>query len=345
MSLFFGNKAGSSRHSGHGYRDKHPSFSHGSRGKQRDRDPRTSGTTMLGEEERDRLLTGTSFLFVVNELNPIYEPHGSETLRDQWLNPMPPEHADGYLDEWQGLVFRYRQESHGGVITLANEYQWYRPVRGDEGGIVRVDAAGNITGRPIVCRQASIFSCSNHLPIIVGPGDASVGHSRIARQALDNDTVFYWSLLPICRWDDSSNITFVTTEGRGVPSVVGRSPSWIPSLVPQVYSNPNASLVSGGLSGDLSVLIGLMSFHSKVGRASDVFSFQRWHHNRWVGSQHAPIHVPRTQEGNPRGFFVQVCLDNLVRGLEDSDENNISAQDCLQRIFALEWHSVLVREN
>ncbi|KAK4174100.1 hypothetical protein QBC36DRAFT_348199 [Triangularia setosa] len=351
MSLFFGSKSSSSRNISHSYRDKHFSSSHGSRSKHRDRDPRASGTTIAADEDGVRVPTGTSFLFVVNELNPNYEPQvgsdlqGGEMLRDQWFNPMPPEHANEYLDEWPGLVFRYRQEQHGGVVTLENEYQWYRPGRGHEGHIVRVDAAGTITGRPMVYSQASIFSCGSHLPVIVGPGDASLGNSRILRQALDSDTVFYWSLLPICRWNDISNVSYVTTEGRGGPSVVGKNPSWIPSLVPQIYSNPNANLVSGGLSGDLSVLIGLMAFHSRKGRASEVFSSQKWHHNRWVGSQHAPTHVPRTQEDNPRGFYVQVCLDNLVWGLEDSEENDILAQECSQRIFALEWHSVLVKEN
>ncbi|KAK4668379.1 uncharacterized protein QC763_001180 [Podospora pseudopauciseta] len=347
MSLFIGSKSASSRQGSYIYRDKHPSFSHGSRNKYRGRDPKVSGATLVENEAGDRPLTGTSFLFVVNELNNNYEAqaHGSEPLRDQWLNFMPPERADEYLDEWPGMVFRYLQEPQGGVITPADEYRWYRPGRGHEGHIVRVDTAGNITGHPVICRQATIFSCSNHLPVIVGPGDASLGNSRVVRHVLDSDNMFYWSLLHISRWDDGSNISYVNSEGRGVPSVVGRNPSWIPSLVPQVYSNPNANLVSGGLSGDLSVLIGLMAFHSRVGRASDVFISQKWHHNRWIGSQHAPTHVPRTQEENPRGFFVQVCLDNLVRGLEDSDENNIRAEDCLQHVLALEWHSVLVREN
>ncbi|KAK0716421.1 hypothetical protein B0T21DRAFT_386732 [Apiosordaria backusii] len=218
-------------------------------------------------EDGIRLPTETSFLFVVNELNPNYEPssnvafQGGGMLRDQWLNPMPPERADEY-----------------------------RPGRGHEGQIVRVDAAGNITGRPVVYRQASIFSCCSHLPVIVGPGDASLGNSRIMRQDLDSDTVFYWSLLPICRWKADSNITYVTTEGRGGSFVVGRNPSWVPSLVPQIYANPGANVTSGGLSGDLSVLIGLMAFHGRRRRASEVFSSQRWHHNRWVGNQHAPTH-------------------------------------------------------
>ncbi|KAK4196781.1 hypothetical protein QBC40DRAFT_351542 [Triangularia verruculosa] len=343
-----GSRSGSSRHS---HRDKHSSSSHASRSKHRDRDLRASGAAIAEGEDYSRRLIGTSFLFVVNELNPNYEPQdgfelqGDGMLRDQWLNPMPPERADEYLDESPGLVFRYRQEQHGGVVTPASEYRWHRPSRGQEGRIVRVDEEGIITGHPTIHCQASIFSCNSHLPVIVGSGDASLGHSRIRRQASDVDTVFYWTLLHICRRDDNSTVSSVTTEGRGLPWAVGSNPSWIPSLVPRIYANPNAGVESGGLSGDLSVLIGLMAFHGRVGWASEVFSSQRWHHNRWTGSQHAPAHVPRTQEDSPRGFFVQVCLDNLVWGLEDCEENNISAQECSQCISGLEWHSILVREH
>ncbi|CAP60935.1 uncharacterized protein PODANS_0_1180, partial [Podospora anserina S mat+] len=249
-----------------------------------------------------------SFLFVVNELNNNYEAqtYGSEPLRDQWLNFMPPERADENRKAASSLrlmgiggVLPKRETKQKRSLLTQPRYQnnRYRPGRGHEGHIVRVDTAGNITGHPIICRQATIFSCSNHLPVIVGPGDASLGNSRVVRHVLDSDNMFYWSLLHISRWDDGSNISYVNSEGRGVPSVVGRNPSWIPSLVPQVYWNPNANLVSGGLSGDLSVLIGLMAFHSRVGRASDVFISQKWHHNRWIGSQHAPTH----------GKFIALC--------------------------------------
>ncbi len=74
----------------------------------------------------------------------------------------------------------------------------------------------------------------------------------------------------------------------GDPWVAGKDSSWIPSLVPAVYRNTDPSAVpSRGLSGDLPIILALMGFHGRPGRASDVFSSQTWHLNRWGGSSRA----------------------------------------------------------
>jgi hypothetical protein len=63
-----------------------------------------------------------SFLFVVNELQIDFEPLPGEEhlLTDQWLNPMPPQHAAAYVDEIRGTVFRYKN----GAVSPARNYAW-----------------------------------------------------------------------------------------------------------------------------------------------------------------------------------------------------------------------------
>lgn len=63
-----------------------------------------------------------SFLFVVNELQVDFEPlpEDGRPLTDQWLNPMPPQHAAAYGDEIGGIVFRYKN----GTVSQTHDYIW-----------------------------------------------------------------------------------------------------------------------------------------------------------------------------------------------------------------------------
>lgn len=53
--------------------------------------------------------------------------------------------------------------------------------------------------------------------------------------------------------------------------------------------------------------------------------------------------VPKSGE-TPRGLLVQVCADNLVDDLPDSEQNNRPIEECIQMLSGLEYNSILVRD-
>ncbi|KAH6846953.1 hypothetical protein B0I37DRAFT_309444 [Chaetomium sp. MPI-CAGE-AT-0009] len=144
------------------------------------------------------------------------------------------------------------------------------------------------------------------------------------------------------------------------------APSWVPALVPGVYRNTRPGVgPSRGLSGELPIVLALMGFHGRPGRASDVFQSRKWDMGQWLGSSRASSYcgcsftftpfVGRSAEGarltnavpksgeSPRGLFVQVCADNLVDGQEDCEENNVPVEIWEQILQDLEYRTVLVQ--
>lgn len=64
----------------------------------------------------------------------------------------------------------------------------------------------------------------------------------------------------------------------------GRNADWVGRLVPDSYRNPwRGSMPSGGLAGELSVILGLMGLSQPSRRAADAFTQQLWHDWRWRG--------------------------------------------------------------
>ncbi|KAH6623938.1 hypothetical protein F5144DRAFT_497736 [Chaetomium tenue] len=99
---------------------------------------------------------------------------------------------------------------------------------------------------------------------------------------------------------------------------------------------------SRGLSGELPIVIALMGFHGRPGRASEVFQSRKWDMGQWIGSSRASPYLPKSGE-SPRGLFVQVCADNLVDGLDDCEENNVPVEIWEQILQDLEYRTVLVQ--
>ncbi|KAL2019013.1 hypothetical protein VTK56DRAFT_10178 [Thermocarpiscus australiensis] len=282
--------------------------------------------------------TAFSFLFVVNELQ--FDLDG-RALTDQWGNTVPPLKAEAYNGEIVGTVFRYEN----GVISPAAGYTWHRPAMGHRGCIVRVNQAGVIDGFPAHYSTQTIFACSPLLPVIVTHEDASLGYSFFRRfcacdQRFDEPHCTTWFQL---HFEHQNGVSFVNSYGSGYTYVAGKDASWIPSLVPSAYQNTGASSPpSEGLSGELPIILALMGFHSRAGRASDVFSNQKWHLGQWRGSSRAPTHLPKPGE-SPRGLLVQVCADNLVPGRQDNEENNLPEEEYRALLGYLEYSTILVR--
>jgi len=184
-----------------------------------------------------------------------------------------------------------------------------RPAAGIEGRRVRVDQAGDINGFPATYRAQTVFACSPLLPMIVTDGDASLGHTFLRRLCpcdtrYDESRHSTWSHLHFGGSDRREGISYVYSCASGDPWVAGKDSSWIPSLVPAAYRNTDPSAVpSRGLSGELPIILALMGFHGRAGRASDVFSNRNWHMNRWVGSSRASSYRVSSQT-----LKLNVCL-------------------------------------
>lgn len=325
-----------------------------------------------------------SFLFVVNEFDFDDDQKGF----DQWLNYTPPSEADAYDHEFAGSVFRY----HNGVVSPAPEFEWTREDLGGgrrgPGCIARrnpeydqyvtmypervLEIYNDIpmhNGWPPMYREHSVFACSPFVPIIVMPGDASLG-SFVRRgcecgeeHLPDTDG---WRLLHFMH---DNGVSRATDEARGLPYVGGRHPSWMPALVPQAFENRvpgnNQNFPQSlGLSGELPIVIALMAFHGRRGHASDVFTNGGWHRNQWrgppgaqphcewmhlslplyldVGRNNADLVSDPATDDPPRGFLVHVSLD-LVPDDMPADTFSRIQEDERDRISTLLWGGILVR--
>ncbi|KAK0614577.1 hypothetical protein B0T14DRAFT_606835 [Immersiella caudata] len=292
--------------------------------------------------------TNVSFLFVVNEFDIDFE---DDPVYDPWLNYLPPTSQTHYRGEYPGTVFRYR----AGTITPAANYKWYRPEMGQEGHISYVDpTTGLITAAPDPYRTETIFSCNAHLPLITLQSDASLGSYHRSNCPKGCDAVFQdgdllpWNMLHINHPRHLQGVSLVNSGQQGYTFVAGKSPKWMPALVPRVFENieRHTTPQSRGLGGDLPVVIGLMAFHARrTGNASAVFERGWWQGGKWRGPAEVPKGYPETPESNPRGFLVQISpdyssdelaafqmadfgymeaiTDNIFQGLQYLEENGV----------------------
>lgn len=201
---------------------------------------------------------------MVNELRTHDTGDGLE--RDLWNDVIPFSSPNDYAEEAPGRVFRYR---NGEVTDVGQDYLWIRPGLGQEGCIWRWDARDQSSQPMDVYKTYSVFRCWRFNPIIWTGSDVSVpstelpgapgaqffslhfrsppgGVSEIWPSAGPNEAVQSPSVSEI--WPPAFRY------------VAGRDPSWMPSLVPQQYSNPFADAPrSQGLRGELPVILGMMA--------------------------------------------------------------------------------------
>ncbi|KAK3402680.1 hypothetical protein B0T20DRAFT_5108 [Sordaria brevicollis] len=258
-----------------------------------------------------------SFLFAVNEFTFRYAEN-SPTPRDQWNNILPPATAAEYGSSDNVPVYRYTD----GSITLAEGYHWWRSGPGQPGGIYRYDAWNNLMGQAMDYTVHSIVSCSESpcLPFLVTEGDASISNSCThltschCQELPGENELIRWRLL---HFDHIDGVSRANALYFGHPYVAGRKPSWMPALVPKAFENPRGPQIqSRGLSGDVSIVIGLMAFHSDPGNPQQVFENGWWWQNTWAGPRTRPAYhttpgANQTRGGDPipRGFLVHVCVD------------------------------------
>ncbi|PHH78253.1 hypothetical protein CDD82_3149 [Ophiocordyceps australis] len=268
-----------------------------------------------------------SFLFVVNELEFYKEP-GADIFRDVWHNELPPRSCTGYSGERAGKVLRYRD----GEVMEASDYVWYRGGLGVPGRCY-----SNLEEAPGYS-HAAVFACNPHLPLVVIRDDPlMLDDAKSSMHALH---FFHPRHLPgLSQATTSSPDDVLPRGGAPVKYVAGRSPSWMPGLVPSVYANPWLEPPpSCGLGGELAIIIGLMAFSKSGPDVEDVFLGTHgrggyWHNSLWT-SRAAPSYYPRSTQETPRGFYIGVFYD--------PDNAEGSSQEA---IHGFEWNSAVVQET
>ncbi|KAJ4321274.1 hypothetical protein N0V84_005408 [Fusarium piperis] len=128
--------------------------------------------------------------------------------------------------------------------------------------------------------------------------------------------------------------------GAPVRYVAGRSPSWIPGLLPRTYRSPSANAPdSRGLGGELPIILGLMALTPEQNKESNDSTNQLflgrngWRRNEWRGGNDAPKGYPDTAQDDPCAFLVKVFLD---------PDNPMSTAEYLKWV---EWNDILVRDQ
>ncbi|KAH0440719.1 hypothetical protein CcaCcLH18_02389 [Colletotrichum camelliae] len=168
----------------------------------------------------------------------------------------------------------------------------------------------------------SIFNCWRFLPCIYADADTSIIE--------DLEAEHRWMQL---EFDHDSREPGMTRISGSERHVAGRSPSWIPGLLPETYAPPQSSNSpqSKGLGGPLGIIIGLMALNRRPRHADHVFQQGWWRNNRWAGEPRSARAVPVPEpdsKGPPRGVLVQICYDEYsnphgsnFETLNDFEEN------------------------
>ncbi|KAF2971340.1 hypothetical protein GQX73_g2195 [Xylaria multiplex] len=266
-----------------------------------------------------------SFLFVVNEL--LLDPHARPNL-DQWGTAMPPFDSNHYEGEAAGTVFRY----HDGVVEVARGYYWERDVINLNSTMRPAGSiylAGGDDGRDppwemTKYSQYTVFNCWRPLPCVYMENDPLC--TRIGPYSNGPPLTLMSFEEP-----DITGITHITTGGSS-QVVAGRDPTWIPSLVPEMFRNPDRNApVSRGLGGLLPVIIGQMALTQPHGHTDRPFLSRWWHNGHW---RRRDLGTTVSHPLSIRGVVVHVALDEF-------ENREGSTKETLENFEA----GAVVREN
>ncbi|KAI1271823.1 hypothetical protein F5Y07DRAFT_413198 [Xylaria sp. FL0933] len=282
-----------------------------------------------------------SFLFVVNEIH--IDPHSPPNV-DQWGTVMPPFDPGSYAGETVGTVFRYRD----GEVEAARGYYWERDNSSVDpdtrlrcaGGIYlrsgsnpnhpNRNSGGGADEQPWELSkyaQFTVFHCWRPLPCVymeedplcalispypfhLGPGYSSGGGG--AQFASTGRRRAYGEGRPLTLMSfedpDITGITHVAAGGTS-PVVAGRRPSWMPSLVPEMFRNTDRYAPSSrGLGGLLPVVIAQMALTQPRGQTDRPFMSRWWHRGYW---RRPDLESTVSHPMDIRAVMVHVALDDI----------------------------------
>jgi hypothetical protein len=209
----------------------------------------------------------TSFLFIVNglPLNEDIDNGGVAPRTDSYARWLPPLYQAAFGAKSQGTVFRWSN----GVISAPAGYQWvdgyaYAP----NGGALNY------------YRSITMFYCNPWDQYLVADGDASTRDIETAPYPGDR-----W--YPI-NFRHDNGLSRVELAG-GEQYLAGNGATFIDHLGLLSYQNQDsAAPPSGGLAGNLAILIALVAFSCRSSHLRDALIRDRaWHRYRWNGHNHA----------------------------------------------------------
>ncbi|CZR56496.1 uncharacterized protein PAC_06384 [Phialocephala subalpina] len=241
-----------------------------------------------------------SFLFSINTLPVNDEPsEGGEPPRvnenGRWY---PPIRRNGFGPQIPGeQLYRWAE---GGKISLADDCQLYEGMWWSRDSVPLAEY-----------RASTMFYCSDFTQFLVATGDASMRHMDEAEDPHNR----WWPLT--FRHDGSlSQVEEVGQE----QNLAGTGP-WVNALGLRSYRNRRTSASSGGLAGNVAVIIGLIAFSCKSEDLRTVLLTDRaWHRGRWRG------HSREDGRIDERGVVVTIYID------PENDQGSIS-----ETIYELEW--------
>ena len=219
---------------------------------------------------------------------------------DSWGNPRPPTTPRAYYDEVPSAVMRYH-DGHDIEVLSPELAFWERDANTPGGCIFYIDQDGSFSPAETY-RTSTVASCHPLMPFAMVQTDAMIARTYTSDMGVapDENTwqplMFYFpqdangSLTGQSQAMFRSSLTADHVGGNLTTYVAGQQPSWISSLVPRTYLNPLSVTPSRGLGGDLTVLLGLMTFTAAKlegqTRAESVFCgssgrwrTRKWHHN------------------------------------------------------------------
>jgi hypothetical protein len=215
---------------------------------------------------------------VVNEVH-LKSPQTVGDNPDMWGTIMPQEDPAKYSGETVGTVFRYCD----GRVDPAHEYVWSRDNHTTTGlrpagHIYSVDEYGARYGAAEEYSTFTVFNCWRPLPCVyveADPMSMAIGkHPGAAGHR--------WNIMGFEN-PDGTGITRIAATGTS-QVVAGWRPSWMPSLVPEMFANPYPRIPhSAGLAGALPVIIGQMALTHPPGQTDMPFLNQLWNNRRWAG--------------------------------------------------------------
>jgi hypothetical protein len=207
---------------------------------------------------------GLSFLFAVNELplNEEVSDGGVPPRTDRYGRWAPPISSKAFRAQRPGRLYRWK---NGGTVSTAADCHYY------EGEWLSKNAT------PLtVYRKATMFYCNPWYQFVIATGDVS---TRDMNKGLFPDDR-WWHLTfrhsgTLSRVDVRSEEQYLAVNGS----------QWLRDL--GLTSNANydeSAPESGGLSGNLAIIIGLVAFTCRAAEFDDILQYDRaWHHRKWNG--------------------------------------------------------------
>ncbi|KAJ4172044.1 hypothetical protein NW754_007642 [Fusarium falciforme] len=229
---------------------------------------------------------------------------------------------------------------YDGEVSEAVGYQWYRDPDAPTGYLLRYDGEMNwvmdtSSGYSWVATEyerRAVFACNPSLPILTSNQDPLLYPSNWELLSVHHPREVQVGLSQITTFDSPVE----TDAGGPLRYVAGKSPSWMPALIPSSYCNPYSDAPhSRGLGGELAIILGLMALTERPkgpteNEATDVFLQKRcWRRYGWR-TNHQPEGHPATAQDVPNGFLCAVFLD---------PENPRSTEESLH---TFEWQTAIV---